>query len=303
MTITDRSPRYIIVSPVKDEERYVERTLRSVIGQTLKPVLWVIVDDGSRDSTSAIIHRYLPKNPFIRLVRNPNAGVRQPGSAVIRAFNCGYESIGPMDYDFIVKLDCDLSFGPDYFESLLGKFMVDRQLGIASGVYHEVGKDGSWREVAMPLYHAAGASKVIRRKCFEEIGGFIVAAGWDTVDEIRAMAIGWKTGHFSDLKMKHHKSEGSGIGTLRTSIMHGQIYYLTGGGKLFFLLKFLHRMGSKPYVIGGFALLWGYLKPLRERKAPLVTKAEAECYQKLLSERLQVRTRSLFARSSTPLGR
>ena len=94
--------------------------------------------------------------------------------------------------------------------------MDDHRLGIASGVYLEMGVDGAWKEVVMPSYHAAGACKVLRRTCFEEIEGFIVAAGWDTVDEIRAMTLGWKTRHFIDLQMKHHKFEGSGIGTIRT---------------------------------------------------------------------------------------
>jgi poly-beta-1,6-N-acetyl-D-glucosamine synthase len=296
-------PRYIIVSPVKDEEQYVELTLRSVISQTLKPVLWVIVDDGSKDSTPEIIQRYLSRNPFIRLVHNPHAGIRQPGSAVIRAFKCGHESIETSDYDFIVKLDCDLSFGKDYFQSLLGRFTEDHQLGIASGVYLEMGEDGAWKEVVMPSYHAAGACKVLRRNCFEEIEGFIVAAGWDTVDEIRAMTLGWKTGHFIDLPMKHHKPEGAGIGTIKTSVMHGEIYYLTGGGKLFFLLKVLHRMMSKPYVLGAMALSWGYMKALWQRKTSLVTEAEAKCYQSLLSGRLQAKTKTLFVRGSIPLDR
>jgi len=298
---TDRSPRYIIVSPVKDEERYVELTLRSVIGQTLKPVLWVIVDDGSRDNTPEIIQRYLPTCPFIRLLRNPHAGVRQPGSAVIRAFKCGYESIGAGEYDFVVKLDCDLSFEKDYFENLLEKFMDDPQLGIASGVYLERREDGTWKEVVMPSYHAAGACKVLRRECFEEIDGFIAAAGWDTVDEIRAMTQGWRTGHFVYLQMKHHKSEGSGIGSIRTNVMHGEIYYLTGGSRLFFLLKVLHRMGSKPYVIGAMALSWGYLNAIWKRKASLVTRSEARCYQSLLRGRLQAQTKALFSRGATTL--
>lgn len=299
----DPSPRYIIISPVKDEERYVELTLRSVICQTLKPVLWVIVDDGSKDSTPKIIQRYLSSHPFIRLVSNPHAGIRQPGSAVVRAFQCGYETIGEIDYDFIVKLDCDLSFEQHYFEHLLERFMEDPRLGIASGVYMEVGEDGGWKEVVMPHYHAAGACKVLRKKCFEEIGGFIVAAGWDTVDEIRAISVGWKTGHFFELQMKHHKSEGSGIGTIRTSVMHGEIYYLTGGGKIFFLLKVLHRLGKKPYVVGALALAWGYMKSLWNRKAPLVTQREAMCYQNLLSERLRTQTRALLARGSTSVNR
>ncbi len=296
-------PRYIIISPVKDEERHVELTLQSVVRQTLKPVSWVIVDDGSKDRTPEIIRRYISAHPFIRLVRNPHAGIRQPGSAVIRAFNCGYETLGASDYDFIVKLDCDLSFEPDYFENLLGRFVDNDRLGVASGVYLEMGQSGAWKEVLMPSYHAAGASKVLRRKCFDEIGGFIVAAGWDTVDEIRAMASGWTTGHFVDLQMKHHKPEGSGIGMVRTSRMHGEIFYLTGGGKLFFLLKVLHRMGKKPFVIGALALSWGYMKALFKRKRLLVTKAEATCYQRLLRKRLQTQTKALFARASSTLFR
>jgi poly-beta-1,6-N-acetyl-D-glucosamine synthase len=148
----------------------------------------------------------------------------------------------------------------------------------------------------MPVYHAAGASKVIRRKCFEEIGGFIAAAGWDTVDEIRAMARGWKTGHFHDLQIKHHKREGSGIGVIKTSIMHGEIYYLTGGSKLFFLLKVIHRIGSKPYGSVALAQLRGYFKAMWEGKKLLVTETEAHCYRSLLHGRMLGQARKLLTR-------
>ena len=187
-------PRYLIISPVKDEEKYVEFTLQSVTRQTLRPILWIIVDDGSTDKTQEIVGRYARAYPAIRLIRNPNSGVRQTGSAVIRAFNCGYEYIGNVDYDFIVKLDCDLSFEPDYFERLLRKLSNEKRLGIASGIYMEKNSFNSRQPVVMPCYHAAGACKVLSGECFNEIRGFIAEAGWDTVDEIRAMARGWKTG-------------------------------------------------------------------------------------------------------------
>jgi len=296
MPLERPKPRYIIVSPVKDEELYVERTLLSVTSQTLKPAEWIIVDDGSLDRTAEIIRQYQSTHPFIRLTGHPNAGIRQTGSAVMRAFQYGYESIESADYDFLVKLDCDLSFAPLYFEHLLRRFIDDPRLGIASGIYMEKGGNGEWRDVEMPPYHAAGACKVLRRKCFEEIGGFLVTAGWDTVDEIRAVSLGWKTGHFPDLKMNHHKSEGSGIGWIRTGVMHGEIYYRTEGSKFFFVLKVLHRMGKRPYLIGAFALLWGYMKALWNRTPPLVTPAEAECYQTLLSKRLQTQMKALFVK-------
>lgn len=295
------SPRYVIISPVKDEERHVELTLRSVIGQSLKPVLWIIVDDGSKDRTADIVSSYTSAHPFIQLVRNPHAGIRQPGSAVIRAFNCGYAAIGNCDYDFIVKLDCDLSFDPDYFGKLIGRLVFDGSLGIASGVYFEMNRAGVWKEVVMPSYHAAGACKVLRRKCFEEIGTFVTSRGWDTVDEIRAMTLGWKTGHFRDLRLKHHKPEGSGVGWVKTNIMHGEIYYLTGGSKRFFLLKVLHRIGTKPYLLSALMLLWGYLRAVLKGKTLLVTKAEALRYKALLHKRMQAQLKGLLTWDSISL--
>src|SRR5688572_8733168 len=109
MAIATSPSRYVIVSPVKDEQRYVEMTLRSVTAQTLPPVLWVLVDDGSTDGTVEIIERYADRHPFVKLVRHPRAGVRQPGGAVIRAFNYGCGFLADTRYDFVVKLDCDLS--------------------------------------------------------------------------------------------------------------------------------------------------------------------------------------------------
>jgi biofilm PGA synthesis N-glycosyltransferase PgaC len=275
----------------------VEQTLRSVTEQTVKPVVWVIVDDGSTDATAQIVRRYVTKHPFIRLLVNGRAGARQPGAGVIQAFNHGYASVDNEDYDFVVKLDCDLSFEPDYFETLLAGFESDPQLGIASGVYLERDKAGCWEQVKMPSYHAFGACKMVRLSCFKQIGGFIAAKGWDTVDEIRAMAQGWKTSHFPALEAKHHKREGSGIGVLRTSKMHGEIYYATGGDPLFFMFKGLHRAATPPLLINALALAVGYGTALVTRKPMLVTRAEAQCYRKLLRQRLWTFAVSPFTRA------
>ncbi len=254
--------------------------------QTIKPVRWIIVDDGSNDSTPDIIDRYTTEMDFIHVIKNPRGQIRQPGAGVIRAFNVGFAVAKNIEYDIVVKLDCDLSFAPDYFERLLTEFAADPRLGIASGVYQETQDGKNWQVVNMPSYHAAGASKLVRRDCFEQIGGFIASRGWDTVDEIRAIAQGWHTTHFKELQMYHWKPEGAGIGRWKTNIMHGEIYYLTGGGLVFFLLKVLFRMKSKPYVVGGLGMFWGYLSNVLQRKPRLVAPHEAACYQALLNARL-----------------
>ncbi len=278
--------RYVIVSPVKDEERYVEKTLRAMIRQTVKPSRWVIVDDGSQDGTPQILQCHAKDCSWIHVVTLPRKTARQPGAPVIRAFHAGFECLGNEHFDFVVKLDCDLEFEADYFEQLLGRFQQDPRLGIASGIYLEE-TNQEWVPIQMPAYHAAGACKVIRARCFEEIGGFVAERGWDTVDEIRAQVRGWKTRHFEEIQFYHLKTEGSGIGDQRTNVMHGEVYYLTGGGTLFLLLKVLHRMVlGKPFILGGLALLWGYLKPRLSRKQILLNGAEVRFYRRLLNQRI-----------------
>jgi glycosyltransferase involved in cell wall biosynthesis len=291
----------VVISPVKDEEKYVRNTLDSMVAQTIKPLRWIIVDDGSSDRTPEILKSYALAHGFISLVTCSRGDARQPGAAVVRAFSKGYEVARGLDYEVLVKLDCDLSFESDYFERLLAKMRSDPHLGIASGVYLEAHDGVAWREIEMPPYHAAGASKMIRRACFEQIGGFMPVRGWDTVDEIRAMARGWRTQHFGELRMKHWKPEGMGIGSLRTNFMHGEVYYLTGGSKRFFLLKVLHRLTQRPYLMGGVALTWGYLRTMFSKKASLVTSEESRCYRTLLHRRVHRRIKQVFRSASKPV--
>ena len=289
---------YIIISPVKDEERYLETTIKSVISQTIKPVRWIIVNDGSIDRTPEILNEYCKKYEWINVVKIERGSRRQPGSAVINAFNRGYEIVKNEQFDYIVKLDCDLNFDSYYFEELLSKFNEDKKLGIASGIYLEK-NDKHWIPVKMPFYHTAGACKFVRADCFKQIGGFIPSRGWDTIDEIRAQMMGWETRHFETLKMYHLKNEGSGIGNLRTNVMHGEIFYLTGGSKIFFMLKTLHRMiFGEPFFIGGIMMVFGYLKPLFFRKKLLVTDKEAKFYKQLLNRRIFTASNNLFAQDN-----
>lgn len=278
---------YIVVTPVKDEVRHIERTLQSVVAQSHRPLIWIIVDDGSSDGTCEIVRKYAAEHSFIRPVWADAVTKRATGTAEVRAFNRGFELVRNEHYGCIVKLDADLSFDPDYFARLIAEFNRNPKLGIASGIYLESRDGGEWNEIEMPSYHAAGASKVIRKECFEEIGGFVEQRGWDTIDEIRAIARGWNTRHFTDLQLKHWKPEGTGMGLLRTTYMHGEIYYRTQGSVLFFALKTLRRLLEKPYILGGASMVWGYVHAFIKRRELLVTPEEGKCYRNLLNERLR----------------
>ncbi len=298
-SITSRQNQrtYILISPAKDEEKHIETTIRAVLKQTVRPFRWIIVDDGSQDKTAKIVEEYAKAHPWIQVVAINRDVKRGYGSAEIRAFTAGYRLIENERSDFVVKLDSDLDLPPDYFERLLARFNEDPTLGIASGIYLEKHAN-EWVAIKMPCYHASGASKVIRWQGFRDIGGFVSMMGWDTLDEIRAQMKGWKTQHFTEIQFYHLRTEGAAAGLVNMNKLQGQGYYLTGGGLLFFAFKVMHRIIlGKPFLIGGLALLWGFLKSWSSRRERIVNEDESQYYRRLLNRRLFNSVESLVKRA------
>ncbi len=114
----DRQPPYVLVTAARNEAAFIERTLGAVVGQTVKPLRWVIVSDGSTDGTDDIVSRYAQRHPWIQLIRTPERHERTfAGKA--RAFNLGWETTKDLAYEAIGNLDADVSFAPEYFAFLL----------------------------------------------------------------------------------------------------------------------------------------------------------------------------------------
>src|SRR5438876_1887468 len=251
--------RYVIVTPVRDEEEHLEATIASVVHQTSLPAEWVIVDDGSTDGTGRIIDRYAAEIPWMTVVHCPNRGYRKSGGGVMEAFHAGYNALRYKDWEFIVKLDGDLTFSPDYFEKCFRHFDEEAKLGIGGGeIYHSL--SGELQLEANPRFHVRGATKIYRRACWEAIGGLWPAPGWDTIDEVKANMLGWKTSSFPELRLLHHRFTGSAEGLLRDRVKHGVACYVAGYHPLFLAAKCFFRLGQKPYVIGAAAILCGFLK-------------------------------------------
>ena len=252
-------PRYVIITPVRDEEKYVAATIESVAGQTIQPAEWVIVNDGSTDKTGQIIDQYASRFPWLHAVHRSNRGFRKSGGGVVEAVYEGIDALQSDDWDFIVKLDGDLTFAPDYFEKCFEHFSAQPRLGIGGGeIYHEV--DGKLCVEANPKFHVRGATKIYRRACWQAIGGLLTAPGWDTIDEVKANMLGWNTRAFPDLRLLHHRFTGSADGQLRDNIKHGVACYVSGYHPLFVAASCVYRLFHKPYLIGSIAIGYGFLK-------------------------------------------
>lgn len=249
---------YVIISPVKNEEEYIEKTLRSVTSQTVKPVKWVIVNDGSTDGTEELIEAFRKKYDWIKVVNKTDRGFYKLGSGVIEAFYTGYKEIAELNFAYLVKLDGDLSFESDYFEKIFHEFEKNPRLGIASGVWL-VPKNHKLILQKPASFHTLGPTKVYRRKCFDEIDGLVPSLGWDTIDDIKARMLGWETKNFSELRVVHWRPMGSYLG-VKGIINIGRAAYYAGWHPVFMIFRSLRRMLDKPYLIRGFLLFYGYVE-------------------------------------------
>jgi len=250
-------PSYAIITPARNEEKYIDSTISSVTSQTIKPTIWVLIDDHSTDRTREIIDTARKEFPWIRRLENEKDTERAPGAKVVGLFNQGLASL-KNDYDYIVKLDADLSFHSDYFEKLFIEFERDPRLGIAGGYCQYL--DGQTMRIEWtPEYHVRGATKVYRKKCLSDIGGLVPVMGWDGLDEMKAQMLGWKTRSFNDIFVEHLRHTGEATGKIRFAWLWGVSSYYMGYDPLFFIIRCTRNIKRRPYLVFSMMMVFGYL--------------------------------------------
>ena len=264
MSAVPPSRRYCLITPCRDEAAHARHTLDSVANQTLPPALWIVVDDGSSDDTAAIVAEYAAKLPYLRLIRRENRGHRKVGAGVIEAFNVGYATIDPNDFDYLCKLDLDLDLPPGYFAGLVQRMEAEPRLGTTSGKpwFVHPGSGALVPEVCGDEM-SVGMTKFYRRSCFTELGGVVPQVMWDGIDCHRARMRGWLAESVNDeaLRFIHLRPQGAshqGILTGRARAGFGQ-YYM-GTAPLYYLASAVFRVREHPAVLGSLAMLWGYVR-------------------------------------------
>lgn len=262
MVVAEAGKRVLIISPVRNEAEFFERTLASVCSQQLLPVCWVIVDDGSTDATATLARDYAARYPFIQLLHLDQHQVRELGPRVVQNFNVGLEFAREqgVEFDFVCKLDGDLEFGPEAFATIVDMFTEDSSLGMAGpSVFLRL---DSGREIfeRYARYHVPGQFKVYRRECFESMGGLFQVYGWDIADETEARRRGWETRHTDAVRVIHLRLQGSAFGIIKGRRIWGWGAYATWSYPPFAILRGVFRLVEPPYIIGGIAFIWGFIE-------------------------------------------
>ncbi len=253
-------PAYVLITPARNEEAFIEKTIESVIHQTYLPIKWVIVNDGSTDGMASRIEPYLAKYDWIELVNLPVRRERN-FAAKVYAFNAGWERVKDLNYEVIGNLDSDVSLDPDHFEFLLTKFSEDSKLGVAGTVFREESGYNSETDSLEGQLHVSGQCQLFRRRCFDEIGGYFAnkAGGIDWIAVTTARMKGWKTRSYREKSFFHYRHLGTAERSMfAAAFSYGEKDYYLGGHPVWELFRVAFRMVKPPYVLEGLALGLGY---------------------------------------------
>lgn len=251
-------PSYVLITPARNEEAFIELTIKSMVGQTIKPLKWVIVSDGSTDRTDEIVESYLTENPWIELLRMPERKERHFAGKVL-AFEAGRARVKDLRYEVIGSLDGDLSFDAEYFAFLLRRLSADPSLGLVGTPFRESNKQYDYRFTS--IEHVSGACQLFRRECFDEIGGYtpIKGGGIDLVAVLSARMKGWKTRTFTEKVTLHHRDMGTAQrGALPAWFRLGVKDYALGCHPAWEAFRTCYQMTRRPYIVGGVLLGCGY---------------------------------------------
>jgi poly-beta-1,6-N-acetyl-D-glucosamine synthase len=264
-------PSYVLVTPARNEASFIEKTLQSMVAQTVKPARWVIVSDGSTDGTDDIVSRYAASHNWIDLISISDRATRNFASKV-KAFDAGYAVARRLAHDVVGNVDADTSFGPDHFEFLLRKFAEEPRLGVSGTAFVE-GDSLAYNYTYTNIEHVSGQCQLFRRECFEEIGGYreIRGGGIDWTAVTTARMMGWRTRTFTERFFVHHRPMGTGTsGALAARFRFGRQDYYLGSDPAWELLRAVYQMRKRPYVVGGLVLYSGYLwASLRRLERPI----------------------------------
>ena len=255
--------KYILLTAARNEEGYIENTLRSVIEQTVLPLAWIIVSNGSTDATEDIVTRYSEQHSFIQLLSLPDSEIPD-FSQKVKALQYGYSynSIHGLDFDYIGILDADVSFEPAYFEKLFDVFEQDEDLGITGGIIYEQEKGQFVNRYGNSDDYVAGAIQLFKRSCFDEIGGYrpLPYAHEDTVATEMAIMAGYKVKPVHSLPVMHHRRSNSArVSMLRARFRHGIADYMIGYHPFFEAVKIVRRISERPYFFSALFRMCGFI--------------------------------------------
>jgi glycosyltransferase involved in cell wall biosynthesis len=251
--------KYALVTAARNEAANLRRLIPSVAAQTQLPERWVIVSHGSSDGTDDVVLEHAERLPWMSLLRLPSS--ERSWSGMVQCVNAGFAALRDVPFDVLGKIDADVTFPPEYMETLVARFEADPRLGSAGTRFLEPERGFSWWHPASDETFVAGPCALFRRSAFERMGGMVPAPhGTDVIATEVLLSLGWKTTSFPDPVYTHHGLTGGREGSwLREWFYRGRTDAYVRNHPVWQLARVVFRMKDRPMAVGALAMLAGYV--------------------------------------------
>jgi glycosyltransferase involved in cell wall biosynthesis len=281
-----RTGRYIIITAMRNEIKTIEKSINSVLLQTVLPKIWIILDDGSNDGSSDIVTKYTEAHDWIIRVPIADRGFDFVGQGVADLLNYGFDITKDIDVEYIAKLDADIDLPTHYFATLLDEMDANPLLGIVSGHPYVINNDKIMLERHSD-YFPSGTARLYRNSYLKLITPFVSSVGWDTVDILRMQILGYDTKVLHDIQLHHMRRMGTRRGYFDGMIRDGRNNYITGYSPLFFFLRSVYNARYYPFVLRTLCMLYGYSQAYINKLPRAVTEEEHFFHLNLQKNRIK----------------
>lgn len=256
--------KYILLTAAYNEEKYIRKTIESVLSQSILPSQWLIISDQSGDHTDEIIKEYASVHPFITYIRHsksevPSSKLGKVSKRVVACIQKGLKHLSVQDYDYLGVIDADITFEKNLFKQLLEYFGSDHKLGLGGGYIYNFA-DGKKTPYFTKPELVGGALQLFRRKCWEQIGGYFPGGHHDYYAVASCKMMGWKVHSFQNLEILHLKNTLTvKKNPLKTAFYLGQMDYVCGELFLYSFIRAISLMKQRPYCCNSIMRIAGFL--------------------------------------------
>jgi len=266
---------YVLITPIKNELQQLSQLIRTVLGQSQRPLIWIIVDGRSSDGSYETARSMTEKYDWIHIVLQKKFhDVGYSHKNLFQAVNEGYEHArqiavaGNLDFSFVGKTDSTPILSSNYFEALALELIGNPKLAIVCGRQKSLAISHPLEIRQSSLGEFAGFNdiRLYRRDFFESVGEYPLTYSSDTVLLIKAKKRGWDIMVTDKTHSIEPRLGGSTPGIWKGYQLKGRALYSLGNTVSAVILNAIyHSIIFSPHYIG-IPMLQGYMIGLMNKE-------------------------------------
>ncbi|MEY2930200.1 MAG: hypothetical protein RL033_949 [Pseudomonadota bacterium] len=263
---------YVLTTPARNEMEGLPALLATVQAQEQPPLLWLIVDDGSDDGSRQWLEAARSSCSFLEVAAAPEAADEYLGAHVARIKRWGLEQAlqraraSGLEPRCAGVLDADIELPPEHYRVLAQAMADDEQLGVASSLLQAREGDRSFVEPFQRADLPRGPTQFFSVECLEAMGGLPPWPSFDSIANVKARALGFRTRLLPELLATHGRETASRYGHAQGYARKGRYAWFLGLHPILVLARGAAYSSRRPHH-AGYHFLRGYLQSALAREA------------------------------------